>query len=59
IHSYEPNYIRHYNSALYNWAHTNGYRIEGPFIEKYYTDEFITVDKDEYVTEISIAIKTG
>lgn len=58
-------HIGHYDSisyaygALYNWAHTNGYCLEGPFIEKYYTDDFITVDKDEYVTEVSIAIKTG
>lgn len=27
------------------------------FIEKYYTDEFITLNKDEYVTEVGIAIK--
>lgn len=26
-------------------------------IEKYYADEFITLDKDEYVTEVGIAIK--
>ncbi len=44
-------------SALYDWAHLNGYRLDGPFIEKYYTDEIITFDKDEYVTEISIAIQ--
>ena len=43
--------------ALYEWAHMNGYRLDGPFIEKYYTDEFITLDKDEYVTEVGIAIK--
>ncbi|KOS60244.1 hypothetical protein AN161_24425 [Lysinibacillus sp. FJAT-14222] len=44
-------------SALYDWAHSNGYRLDGPFIEKYYTDEFITLYRDEYVTEVSIAIK--
>lgn len=43
-------------SALYDWAHLNGYHLDGPFIEKYYTDEFITLDRDEYVTEVSIAI---
>ena len=31
--------------------------LDGPFIEKYYTDEFITLDREEYVTEVSIAIK--
>ncbi|MGE6260535.1 GyrI-like domain-containing protein [Heyndrickxia sporothermodurans] len=45
--------------ALYNWAHSNGYHLDGPFIEKYYTDEFITLVKNEYVTEVSIAIKTS
>ncbi|MCL1699436.1 MerR family transcriptional regulator [Lysinibacillus sp. Bpr_S20] len=44
-------------SALYDWAHLNGYHLEGPFIERYYTDELITLDRDEYVTEVSIAIK--
>jgi effector-binding domain-containing protein len=43
-------------SALYDRTHTNGYQFDGPFIEKYYTDEFITLDKDEYVTEIGITI---
>lgn len=45
--------------ALNDWAHSNGYQLDGPFIEKYYTDEFITLDKHEYVTEVSIAIKTS
>ncbi|MGE7110364.1 MerR family transcriptional regulator [Lysinibacillus sp. NPDC047702] len=44
-------------SALYDWAHLNGYRLDGPFIEIYYTDAFITLDRAEYVTEVSIAIK--
>ncbi|MBG9465139.1 hypothetical protein ABE55_00915 [Bacillus thuringiensis] len=45
--------------ALNDWAHSNGYQLDGPFIEKFYTDEFITLDKHEYVTEVSIAIKTS
>ncbi|MBE5107570.1 MerR family transcriptional regulator [Bacillus thuringiensis] len=45
--------------ALNDWAHSNGYQLDGPFIEKFYTDEFITLDKHEYVTEVSIAIKTN
>lgn len=44
-------------SALYDWAHLNGYSLDGPFIEKYYTDAFVTLDRDEYITEVSIAIK--
>ncbi|MFE3576367.1 MerR family transcriptional regulator [Lysinibacillus sp. NPDC059133] len=49
--------INYAYNALYDWAHSNGYRLEGPFIEKYYTDEFITLDRDKYVTEVGIAIK--
>lgn len=32
-------------SALYDWAHLNGYCLDGPFIEKYYTDALITLDR--------------
>lgn len=44
-------------SALYDWAKSHDYRLDGPFIERYYVDEYITKDKDEFVTEVSIAIK--
>uniref|UniRef100_UPI001953945E hypothetical protein n=1 Tax=Bacillus cereus group TaxID=86661 RepID=UPI001953945E len=40
-----------------DWAHSNGYHLDGPFIKKYYTDEFITLDKYKNVTEFSIATK--
>lgn len=46
-------------SALHDWAHTNGYQLDGPFIENYYTDEYITLDKYEYVTEVGITIKNA
>lgn len=32
------------------------YRLDGPFIEKYYTDRSVTIDQNEFVTEVSIAI---
>ncbi|WP_409179032.1 MerR family transcriptional regulator [Brevibacillus fortis] len=43
-------------NALYDWANSHGHRLGGPFIEKYYVDEYITKDKDEFVTEVSIEI---
>jgi len=46
-------------SALYDWAHSNGYRLDGPFMETYYADEFITLDKHAFVTEVGIAVKSG
>ncbi|MFT9816641.1 GyrI-like domain-containing protein [Lysinibacillus sp. NPDC056185] len=49
--------INYAYNALNDWAHSNGYLLEGPFKEKYYTDEFITLDSDKYVTEVGIAIK--
>ncbi|MGG3508534.1 MerR family transcriptional regulator [Paenibacillus lautus] len=44
-------------SALYDWANSHGYRLGSPFIEKYYVDEYITKDKDQFVTEVGFAIK--
>lgn len=44
-------------SALFNWARSHGYRLDGPFIEKYYTDRTVTIDQSEFITEVSIAIK--
>ncbi|MTK11910.1 MAG: MerR family transcriptional regulator [Clostridiaceae bacterium] len=44
-------------AALYNWASSNGYILSGPYIEKYYTDEYVTLDKNTFVTEVSIAVK--
>ena len=56
-------HIGNYNSisnayiALYNWAKSNGYGLNGAYIEKYYTDEYVTLDKNAFVTEVSIAVK--
>ncbi|PUA38986.1 hypothetical protein C8Z91_10955 [Paenibacillus elgii] len=44
-------------SALYDWASSHGYRLDGPFIEKYYADKSVAIDKDDFVTEVGIAIK--
>lgn len=44
-------------SALYDWANSHGYQLDGPFIEKYYSDGSVTLDKDNFITEVSIAIK--
>ena len=56
-------YIGNYNGinyayiALYDWAKSNGYSLDGSYIEKYYTDEYVTLDKNALVTEVSIAVK--
>jgi len=44
-------------SALYDWANSHGYHLGSPFIEKYFVDEYITKDKDEFITEVDVAIK--
>jgi DNA-binding transcriptional MerR regulator len=55
-------HIGNYNSisyayiALYNWAKSNGYSLNGAYIEKYYTDEYITLDKNAFITEVSVAV---
>ncbi|WP_427340424.1 GyrI-like domain-containing protein [Caloranaerobacter sp. DY30410] len=49
--------ISYVYSALYNWANTNGYSLVGPYIEKYYTDEYITINQNKFVTEVSVAVK--
>ncbi|MCP3775050.1 MerR family transcriptional regulator [Paenibacillus sp. MZ04-78.2] len=59
VHIGNYDHISYAYSALYDWAHSNGYHLEGPFIEKYYADEFVTLDKDAFVTEVGIAIKTS
>ena len=43
--------------ALYDWASFNGYSLNGPYIEEYYTDEYVTLNKNSFVTEVSIAVK--
>lgn len=43
-------------AALYNWAKSNGYILSGPYIETYYTDEYVSLDKNTFVTEVSIVV---
>ncbi|KEQ22551.1 MerR family transcriptional regulator [Paenibacillus tyrfis] len=57
IHMGNYDSISYAYSALYDWAHSHGYRLDGPFIERYYADESAAIDKDEFVTEVGIAIK--
>jgi DNA-binding transcriptional MerR regulator len=57
MHIGDYNNISYAYSALYNWANLNGYTLDGLYIEKYYTDEYVTVDKNAFVTEVSIALK--
>lgn len=42
--------------ALHDWATANGCPIQGPFVETYYTDEWVTSDEHAFVTEVSVAI---
>ena len=46
-------------SALYNWARANGYSLVGPYIEKYYIDEYIGGNQNQFVTEVSVSVKKG
>ena len=59
IHVGDYDSISYAYSALYNWANANGYSLVGPYIEKYYTDAYITMNQNEFVTEISISVKKG
>ena len=43
-------------AALYNWARSNAYILSGPYIETYYTDEYVSLDKNTFVTEVSIVV---
>jgi DNA-binding transcriptional MerR regulator len=44
-------------SALHNWAHLNDYSLIEPYIEKYYVDEYMGVNQNQFITEISVSIK--
>lgn len=57
IHIGDYNSIVYAYAALYNWVKLNGYNLAGPYIEKYYTDEYVVLDKNKFVTEISIVVK--
>lgn len=43
-------------SSLYNWTLANGYSICGPYIERYYTDEYVTSNRDEFITEVLVSV---
>ncbi|MCM1988341.1 MerR family transcriptional regulator [Oceanirhabdus seepicola] len=57
IHFGNYNDISYAYAALINWAKLNNYSLEGPYIERYYTDESVTIDKNAFVTEVSISVK--
>jgi len=57
IHIGDYSSINYAYLALFNWVKSNGYSLDGPYIEKYYTDEYVTLDKNALVTEVSIAVK--
>jgi DNA-binding transcriptional MerR regulator len=56
MHIGDYNNISYAYSELYNWSNSNGYTLDGPYIEKYYTDEYFSVDKNAFVTEVSISV---
>jgi DNA-binding transcriptional MerR regulator len=58
MHIGDYNNISYAYSELHNWSNSNGYTLDGPYIEKYYTDDYFSVDKNAFVTEVSISVTT-
>lgn len=43
--------------ALFNWTKLNGYKLISGYMEKYYVDEYLTTDRNSFITEVSICIE--